>query len=259
MDEKDIKEILSAQNMPEPSDFDLRRAMDGAWERRQDKNQKKRPVSYHAAVVTLSVCILVATFSYAVTQSTRSGSGDASSETNLMNSIQLSQYPAGVRTSVVRMVIGGTNAESLRFNPPEQLATLDSPSIGVFHPQGGGSVYQSSPADVMADGQPGTWFYNMEINIDGVGTEASDMIAFMPGLTETVCRKLNQEIGIPDVPVMDAALSASYMKQMIDDGVKDYTPPARPVQVLAMHGQPFGCFQTGVGGPYVYYHVIIER
>jgi hypothetical protein len=24
-------------------------------------------------------------------------------------------------------------------------------------------------------------------------------------------------------------------------------------------GQPFGCFQDGAGGAYVYYHVLIER
>ena len=50
---------------------------------------------------------LFAALSYAVTQSTRSGSGDASGETNLISSAQLTQYPAGIRTSIVRMIIAG--------------------------------------------------------------------------------------------------------------------------------------------------------
>ncbi|HEY8190982.1 MAG TPA: hypothetical protein VIG74_01055, partial [Alphaproteobacteria bacterium] len=45
---------------------------------------------------------LFAALSYAVTQSSRSGGGDANSETNLINSATLTQYPAGLRTSIIR-------------------------------------------------------------------------------------------------------------------------------------------------------------
>ena len=51
---------------------------------------------------------LFAALSYAVTQSSRSGGGDAGKETNLVNSAQLTQYPAGIRTAIVRMIVGGT-------------------------------------------------------------------------------------------------------------------------------------------------------
>ena len=40
---------------------------------------------------------LFAALSYAVTQSSRSGGGDANNETSLINSAQVTQYPASVR------------------------------------------------------------------------------------------------------------------------------------------------------------------
>ena len=126
---------------------------------------------------------LFAALSYAVTQSTRSGSGSTSRETSLLNSASLTQYPAVLRTSVARMGLNGVGVESLEFNPPADFATLTSNNVGVFHPEGGGGVYQKAPSEVMVDGNLGTWYYNAEwtipqIGVDTVGT-GNDVIAFL--------------------------------------------------------------------------------
>jgi hypothetical protein len=93
---------------------------------------------------------LFAALSYAVTQSSRSG-GDSARETNILNSAQLAQYPNQIRTAVLRQNIDGVDITAVRFNAPADFATLDNNRIGVFHPEGGGAVYQQAPGDMMAN------------------------------------------------------------------------------------------------------------
>ena len=66
---------------------------------------------------------LFAALSYAVTQSSRSGGGDTS-ETTLINTAQITQYPASVRTSIIRMLVSGNvAADELLFVIPADFTT----------------------------------------------------------------------------------------------------------------------------------------
>lgn len=223
---------------------------------------------------------LFAALSYAVTQSTRSGSGDATGETNLINSAQLAQYPAGVRTAIVRMIISGTQVDQLVFNPPSDFAAISTPNpdlteVAVFHPNGGGAVFSNAPSEMMVATGPnpsGRWAFNMQAQIQDVGiTDAAnnvgnDLIAFLPGVAENVCRRLDIEAGIitgnaaiPTGPAYtpDPATQADYM----DDGYLG--APATPVVIIGsagsieFQGQPFGCYLNGAN--HVYYHVLVEQ
>ena len=220
---------------------------------------------------------LFAALSYAVTQSSRSG-GDSGRETNILNSAQLSQYPNSIRTAVLRQSIEGTDVTSVRFNPPADFANLDSTNIGVFHPDGGGAVFQNAPTDMMASGggnTTGAWAYNMDFEVPNIGVSAAgsagnEMIAFLPGVSEAICRRINDEAGIPETGAgalpSTADLSATYALNMDDDGTTDYsitgnvTLTATSTPTTALDGQPFGCFENvAASGVFVYYHVINER
>ena len=222
---------------------------------------------------------LFAALSYAVTQSTRSGSGDASSETNLINSAQLASYPACIRTAVVRMVIGGVAVDNLNFDTPAN-ATSDF-EWNIFHPTGGGAVYQLAPQDLLDTTASGEWIYSSQYEIEDVGQTTGDesgteIIAFLPGVTRNVCRKLNDEVGISSANVANT----DGIPGTADLGA---TPPGIPADTEGMTinapgtpgianytatiggelaGQPFGCYRVGAIGPtatYVYYHVLVER
>lgn len=230
---------------------------------------------------------LFAALSYAVTQSTRSGSGDASGETNLINSAQLAQYPAGVRTSVVRMIIGGISVDQILFDAPANFDNVSDLSYSVFHPTGGGAVFQSAPNDVINTSSPGStggqWVYSSKFQINGVGSTTNgsggnvgnDIISFLPAVGQNVCKKLNDELGITtsnpgtDTDGIPGTTLASI--PALADGMTEDAPGApgipagEPAGIIAgdMIGQPFGCFRNGAVGPttatYVYYHVLVER
>jgi hypothetical protein len=205
---------------------------------------------------------LFAALSYAVTQSTRSGSGNADKEQAGINAAQLTQYPTSVRTSVVRMVISGTSPSALEFNTPSgNYDGLTSPSVGVFHPSGGAATYSTAPASMMDSGNPGTWYFNASLAIQNVGTNAgNDYIAFLPGITSSLCSRINDDLGITGDTTLGgtpATIKAAY-ETLMDDS---YTVPG-VVHTIGdsdsegLEGQAFGCFTNGA--EYVYYHLLYE-
>jgi hypothetical protein len=233
---------------------------------------------------------LFAALSYAVTQSTRSGSGDASGETNLINSAQLAQYPAGVRTSVVRMVIGGIGVDQIGFDAPANFSAVSDLTYNVFHPTGGGAVFQMAPKDVLNSASPnnsgGRWIFSSGYQISGVGSTTdgddgnvgNDIIAFLPGVAMNVCKKLNDELGIvatggqaDNIPASTIGAVPVMTENMVlpnNAGANGTIgiPAGEPTnKIIAgdLTGQPFGCFRQGAVGAttatYIYYHVLVER
>ncbi len=235
-----------------------------------DNNKLCKAVEKEDGNVLFLILIAVALFaalSYAVTSSTRS-SGNAGSETDGIGAAQITQYPAGVSTSIVRMIIAGTSVEEIRFNRPSEYDDLDSVAIGVFHPSGGGATYNPAPADIMVDGNSGQWGFNGELEVPDIGLAGAggnDIIAFLVGIKQSICRKINKEHGLGNViPVLSSDLSTEYTTRMFDDGSSDYGLPSNDVPDItdganSFDGRPFGCFQNNGGGDYVYYHVVVER
>lgn len=227
---------------------------------------------------------LFAALSYAVTQSTR-GSGSADGETNLISSAQLTQYPAGVRTAVVRMLIGGVAVDELLFNDPSAFSTADFTGAGatpvanrkraVFHPEGGAATYQLAPADAVtaaAGANPlGTWFYNAQVQIQNIGlTNATggtgnDVVAFLPHINSGICRRVNEEMGLGNtIPTEADVLVADIDYSLTTVTVPNPQWPSADGPVIngagnEFIGQPFGCFLSGAPAANVYYHVLIER
>ncbi len=240
-------------------------------------NKERNGESGNVLFLILIAVALFAALSYAVTQSSRSGGGDAGRETNLINSAQLTQYPAGIRTAIVRMIVGGVDATTLSFNPPSDFDNLTNggsdPNVeasGVFFPDGGGATYTQAPSEVMAGESLGTWVFNAENEINLVGTTDSgasptaataDIVAFLPGVALAVCNRINEQLGIAGasppvetgIDISTDMVAASGVPEGIGAGggrIGD--------DVAALDGQPFGCFQQGANN-YVYYHVLIER
>lgn len=214
---------------------------------------------------------LFAALSYAVTQSTRSGGGTSDNETSLINSAQLTQYPAGVRTAVVRMIIGGTDVNNIEFNPPSNFV-VGREAVEVFHPTGGGATYANAPTEIMdpsGGNTGGVWIFNGENQINFIGTSdaggpeqaTADVIAFLSGVTQSICNRLNGELGISGAIPVESGLDVTTLMDDSNPNICDPTCAGGTIggDVTALDGQPYGCFRNGGAGPYVYYHVLVER
>jgi hypothetical protein len=216
---------------------------------------------------------LFAALSYAVTQSSRSG-GDASRETNILNAAQLTQYPTSIRTAVLRLVIDGFQDTNILYNVPSGGFTAASEPYEVFATIGGGAIYQRAPVEVMQVGganPTGVWSINMDFEVGELGRTAAgntgnELIAFLPGITTSVCTRINLEANIIASPADSNPAFGSDVTGTADGDVgKNITLLTQygttNVSVpSALDGFPFGCFTTGSGdGVNVLYTVILER
>jgi hypothetical protein len=251
-------------------------------------SSERRSESGNVLFLILIAVALFAALSYAVTQSSRSGSGDASSETNLISSAALTQYPASIRTAIIRMIVSsGADVTALQFDPPADFAATGGctavPDNCVFHPSGGGGTYANAPGDVMEAGgsnTDGVWSYNADFEIINLGIsstgtggeEGNEVIAFLPGIKQSVCTKLNESLNFGTTPVITTTIAgadpatAGYLRNL--DVALDMSAAGNIVlgtggsagsDIANFDGQPFGCFRNTASGDHVYYHVLVER
>ena len=211
---------------------------------------------------------LFAALSYAVTRMSQGGTNNTDEEISSLNSSELGQYAATVSTAVGRLLVRTIPVENIAFNPPADFPTMTNLDHAMFHPQGGGATFQLSTVNMMQNGIPANWHYNLEVEIDGIGgsvdnsADGNELIAFLPGIQERVCRSVNAELNIPGIPVATADLSTAYTTDM-EEG---YTPPtgesllgfAATNGTDALTGKSSGCFRNS-NGAYVYYYALRER
>ena len=232
----------------------------------QIKNNEERG---NVLFLILIAVALFAALSYAVTQSTRGG-GDADNETSLISSASLTQYPASLKTTLLRMQISdGVASTRVEFNPPSDSSNCtDSGANCIFNSAGGGASYQTAPSNVAGGA---SWIFNSNNDIHDVGTNSggtptaatAELIAFLPGISATICRKINDEFGITDIPTESGIEMAAANDQTSPDGSAAPTPSFAANQVIgdnvaALDGKPFGCFQQPAG-TYHYYHALSEN
>lgn len=231
--------------------------------------------------VLLLVLIAVALFaalSFAVNQSTRTGTSGAShDETTLIYSSQTTQYAASVRNSILRMIAAGVEEHRFAFNPPADFDDLNDFSFGVFHPMGGNAAYAFAPPSLMATEAQGEWVFSSRYQINLIGTtnpgsnSANDIIAFLPNVKHRVCRTINRQLGVigtpgpRGIPIAVSILPPSFPEDAMNSASPGIGPPATAQRTIngIFSGHAFGCAdftpdaEDGLG--FVYYHVLFER
>lgn len=244
---------------------------------------KRRTESGNVLFLILIAVALFAALSYAVTQSSRSGAGGTDGESALVNSATVTQYPASVRTAIVRMIINGVTIDQMNFDPPSAFSSAcnAAPGACVFHTSGGGATRVTAPPDVMASQTQGQWVFAANYQIQDIGISnataaATDIIAFLPGVSQGICVRLNEELGVPigtdgdGDGVPDA--SASNVPDE-DDEKNSISAAGLTIAAAAASNtldgdfaaQPFGCADFNDGNnatddsDLAYYHVLVER
>jgi len=241
-------------------------------------SQKRQSEAGNVLFLILIAVALFAALSYAVTQSTRSGGGSADRETSILNSASMTQYPASLRTSLVRMVLAGTNVTEIKFNSPANFPSVDEDEL-VFHPRGGGAVYQVAPDDLIVGSASGEWTFNANFNIPQIGiddeSDGNDIIAFLPGIAQNICERVNTELSIDtsgctttigDIPDLDSAADNTDIDNLMDESYNfatetgsGNTSTIQGQSCTSFTGQPSGCFNDTTGTRFVFYSVLLER
>ncbi len=159
------------------------------------------------------ICVaLFAALSYVVLNTTRSGGGSISKERAELAAAALLHYPLTIKTAVMRMAIDGKNIDDITglfdyhagHAQWAQIQALGPEyfNLLVFHPQGGGVIYQEIPRDTLSDhpdlaGYPKNWIWpNLESRIPGIGSDEFDENLMLYGVKPEICMALNKKLGV---------------------------------------------------------------
>mgnify|MGYP000320069625 CR=1 FL=1 len=155
----------------------------------------------------LLAVVLFAALSYAVTQSTRGGGSDASSEKAQAQASEILNYFAQMDAAVQRMMLtGGVKDYELNFYQQTSHKFIYGASDNtnctearcrVFDPAGGGVSGQFLERFTRENRtDPERILYT---NVPGVGTSAPDIVFLLHQPATSICREVNRKAGLPDI------------------------------------------------------------
>lgn len=231
-----------------------------------------RPNERGNALFLLLIAIaLFGALSYAVTHAGRSGGFEQ--DKSLLSAAQVTQYPAGLSTTVKRMLKSGVTDGALSFDP------ADTGPGAVFSASGGAAQVEMPPKDVgqatawrfkttPADGAGRSGWFIAGLGDDGAG--GKDVFAFLDDVSPEVCQHLLRGLGLDATPLVE--------KTAVDftgtnEGRPDQTGGAGGAQGLSQakegfafnawndagNPQTYACVRNGASGEYVYYHVLAQH
>ncbi len=173
--------------------------------------QKATSAAGNVLFLILIAVALFAALSYAVTQSSRSsGDGGLDKDKAKLAASDLLQYAVSIEQAVNRMqVVGRVPEHGLDFSAGSNIKNTANTACTtnyckVFHPDGGGAVarltdekyldttspmYISSPSNAR---MPEV----RVVSVPQVGSEADDLILFIPSLKAEICYIINEKMGI---------------------------------------------------------------
>lgn len=197
----------------------------------------------------LIAVVLFAALGFTVSNMMRGGNADMIGEENAgLYAGEILDYGRIMRQAVQDMRIsnGCTDAE-IRFidSSLTGYGTSVRSECDLFNPSGGDVNYTAPHESITAS----DWLFIGTNIVDGVGTNAPDLIALLPGITQSVCNAINERTGI-------TALGA--------DSDIDFTPFAgtyNGTQTLdSADSHTHGCLNyDNSGDNYFFYQVLISR
>lgn len=228
----------------------------------------------------LIAVILFAALSYAVTFSTRSGTGNAASEKSKLLASQIVQYLSEVETAIMRLrLANGCTENEISFENPIVSGYANSSApvdkrCNVFDPAGGGVSWQDPPLAALdstysAMANYGHYYFTSSSCVPYLGhgvddchltAEDYDLMGTLMYLKLNVCQEINRRLrGSPD-PVHDENAIWRYAAKF--DGTYTTTmvrvDPARPSD-LSLCVDPDNAAEQQPANSYHFFHVLIAR
>ena len=226
---------------------------------------------------------LFAALAYAVTSSSRSGTGDVSREKADLIASQIEQYTASMAITVTRMTMAGATLDQLLFDcvdsqdrlgfgctdPLSSWSDLDPANLPfeMFHPSGGNVSVQTPKSFSFTNTNSQVWVTG-GVQISGVGTtyvnptisSGADLVLLSIYVPQSICEAINRKAGIQGIPSGATLDFQVYAKQADNPGF-DNIYIVGDAATPDFFGKPMGCMSTDHYdlGSFAFYSVITAR
>lgn len=225
------------------------------------------------------ICIgLLAALSYAISNSTRSGStGFLSDGQETALATEILTYANHVQTAVAKLNLRGCTDDQLNFANDviagyTNASAPSDESCNVFAPSGGSVTWVTPASQVTAS----PWFYSGRAVVhqdsgfaSSNSADDADLVMLLPGLSSTLCTKINAKLGITGVPVNDGSFGDTTKFQGVFAYAEDInglpesaqpTPCGAPSTAVNFCGREAGCFKEEGGTErYIFFQVLKQR
>lgn len=137
----------------------------------------------------------------------------------------------------------------------------------IFSYDGGGKDWET-PVPEISEGK--NWGFTGSLAIKNIGTDAADLVAILPGLSQTLCARINVSLGVHDANT--AVPSVAAMPASKFTGTYLGPPLGMPTMITSAltDGQKSACLKvtsatgsavsgTPLNDKYIYYQVLSER
>lgn len=190
-------------------------------------------------------------------------------ERNSLAADQIIRYGMELQQAVELIMANGHSENQLSFEHPDLNAGYVNANATdetkIFHIAGGGATYQ--PPKTAWQTTPTDWFFSGQTCIPQVGdydmdcqaNGRSELIAFLPNVTQGICNMINRKAGIGDVIPQDGAnawIASNHFNGVIQTGAVIRDPSN------TFSGQKIGCFEgqnIPAAGSYNVYIVLLAR
>ncbi len=226
--------------------------------------------------IVLLAIVLIGLLTAAIQSGNNSETSNIDSETLAIRVTEVQRYASEIERAIVFITRNEVSESDIRFAHANahadygDLAADGDPTDQVFHKLGGGAEYRSIPAGI---NNGDAWEFYGTTALPNVGSNAADLIAVLPNVTQEFCERINTVNNqSPDQPedtgstastsstagsCLNAAAAARF-----DNAVQFYTTPnTTDASTFTTLPAKQACVQCPdmPGAPYHFYHVIMSR
>ena len=210
-------------------------------------------------IATLVVGLIIANYLYKESGRGAGGCGEECMRRPSVQAGQVASPPSWVKDVIIKMIAAGSAPENITFTGTQ------SPD-DVFG-SGGISAHSLTPPPAACSPPCSDWKFLPAAKKDygwyvyGVGTSATDIIAYLPGITPAVCSLIQREFGYKSlVPPKQAGEHFDPSKP----GIYSAKGSATTIKSedTTLDGQPYACFYNHVGSDassFSYYFVMLAQ
>ncbi len=218
-------------------------------------------------VIILLAIVLLGALSVAL-QGTSSQNAHIDNETLIIRASEVQRYASELERGVSFIMQNGFSESDIRFAHPDanadygDLSADSDKSDQLFSREGGAAKYRPPP-DGINDGS--LWEFYGNTALPEVGSNAADLIAVLPNVTQAFCEKINAVIGYDTTiqPTDSATCINSGAAARFDDSTQ-FALGLNAVNTVveatfSLKPSMSGCVQCTSDNSYHFFHVLMAR
>lgn len=213
-------------------------------------------------IIVLIAMALIAALTVAI-QGSSQNNAHINKETLILRASEIRQYASELERGVSYIMQNNVSESDIRFAHPladigyGDLDTDTDKSNQMFTREGGGAQYKAPPNDIN-DGE--TWEFYGHTALPDTGSDAAELTAVLPNVSEDFCTMINTASGYIGQPQDSGTCIYGGSAQRFNDGTQFSSSPNITTEAsFSIKPAKEGCIECTSDNSFHFFHVLISR